>query len=113
MNTTNEKRTTTTTCDATSTGSTSTRTRARELVSLDQAMDRIAEMYADVLGRSMPRFMLDEVELNLQSGYEADWYIFALKETASAPHPSWRYVMAIVKRLRDKAWNWIDINVPY
>lgn len=106
MSTTNEKRTTTTTCGDTSTPSTSIRTRAQEMVALDLAMDRIAEMYADVLGRPIPRFMLEEVELNLQSGYEADWYIYALKETASAPHPSWRYVMAIVNRMRNKALNW-------
>lgn len=102
MTETRTNRTTMTIAD-TSTRSSTTRTR-------EDMLELIAEMYADVLERQMPNFIRREIETNLASGYDPEWYLFALKETAGAPRPSWRYTEAIVNRLRNKAWKW---ELPY
>ena len=107
MTTTNEKRTTTTTTDTTTatTRSSSIHARARE-EDVNTALEEIAELYQDVLGRSIPRFLLKQLSLDLLIGRKAEWYTFALKEAAAAPSPSWRYVEAIVRRLESKEYGW-------
>ena len=109
MTITNEKRTTTINgTTAATTRSTSTHARARE-EDVNIALEEIAELYQDVLGRPIPRFLLKQLSLDILVGNQPEWYIFALKEAAAAPQPSWRYVEAIVRRLQCKAFGWNDL----
>ena len=99
MTTTNIKRTTTT-----ETSSSSTRVRAREGIAdqtlLQMSLETIRRDHQDILGRPMPRFTEQQLLNDLQTGTPAIYYRYALQETASAPLPSWRYVLAIVARLK-------------
>ena len=100
MTTTNEKRTTTTTTASSS----STRARAREELAqntmLELSLDSIRRDHADILGRPMPRYTERLLILDLQEGTPSIYYRYALQEAAAAPMPSWRYVLAIVARLK-------------
>ena len=58
--------------------------------------------YQDAIGRPMPRSIQDYVWARLASH---DWQLldlsYALAETAAAPCPSWRYTLAIMRRLTE------------
>ena len=96
----NNKGTTTTT----NTSSSSTRARAREeLVNntlAHMSFDMILRDHQDILGRPMPNFTQRQLLADLESGTPGTYYTYALSETAAAPQPSWRYVLAIVARLK-------------
>lgn len=98
MITTNNKRTaTTTTTDA---SSSSTRAHARETL-LQMSLETIRTDYLDILGRPMPRYTERQLLQDLQENETpAIYFRYALQEAASAPMPSWRYVLAIVARLK-------------
>lgn len=106
MTTTNEKRTTTTTTQRSTTNndkgtsSSSTRVRAREEARLTIAIEELRRDHQDILGRAMPRFTERQLQADLEEGTPAMYYSYALQEAASAPMPSWRYVLAIVSRLK-------------
>ena len=97
----NEKRTTTTT-----TASSSTRAHARtrgELASyalIRITFEEILRDHSDILARPMPQFTQRQLLADLEAGTPGIYYRYALQETASAPMPSWRYVLAIVARLK-------------
>lgn len=98
--------TATNTSTTTTTRSSSTRayTRAREEVNAD--FQTAMSEFQDAIGRPMPRSIQDYVWARLASH---DWQLldlsYALAETAAAPCPSWRYTLAIMRRLT-KAMPW-------
>lgn len=101
----NEKRTSTTTTTTTCGGSTSTRAHAREDTVLKKLaiteIETIKEIYFEILGRQMPKCIAAQLQHDLtDQGTPAIYYQYALQETAAAPMPSWRYVLAIVARLK-------------
>jgi len=99
----NNKRTTTTTV---SSSSTRVRAYAREEADLstraliEMAVDHLRQDHMDVLGRPMPRFTEQQLLADLERGTPSLYYRYALSEAAIAPMPSWRYVLAIVARLK-------------
>ena len=100
MTTTNEKRTTTTTPTSTA-GSSTTRAHAHVREDMIQtSLANISTSHMDILGRPMPRFTERQLMADLQSGTPWIYYSYALQEAAAAPMPSWRYVLAIVARLK-------------
>ncbi len=48
----------------------------------------------------MPRFTEGQLRADLEQGTPSIYYRYALAEAANAPHPSWRYALAIVARLK-------------
>ncbi|MGN0754724.1 MAG: hypothetical protein ACI4ME_09705 [Aristaeellaceae bacterium] len=101
-----EKRTTTTTT-ITGTSSSSTRARAyardeadKKKALLEIGIDELRKDHFDILGRPMPRWTEARLREDLESGTPTGYYNYALSEAASAPAPSWRYVLAIVARLK-------------
>lgn len=93
--------TTTTTPTSSSTSSTSTRARAyaRE-AEIEYSVQTIRDTYLDIIGRKMPDCFARQTRADLISGVPSIYYSYALEEAAKAPMPSWRYVLAIVTRLR-------------
>lgn len=102
----NEKRTSTTTTTTGSSSSTRVRAYAREEHDLaartlhEMAIDGLRQDHMDILGRPMPRFTEAQLLRDLELGTPSVYYRYALSEAASAPMPSWRYVLAIVARLK-------------
>lgn len=102
----NEKRTTTET--TTTASSSSTRVRAYACAREDQKNEALAQIsfeeilrdHQDILSRPMPQFTQRQLFADLEAGTPGIYYRYALQETASAPMPSWRYVLAIVARLK-------------
>ena len=95
------RRSTTTT---TETSSSSTRVRAhacaRETI-VQMAMETIRQDFQDIMGRPLPRFTERQLLQDLtENETPAIYYRYALQEAAAAPLPSWRYVLAIVARLK-------------
>lgn len=83
--------------------SSSTSTRAHALARetlINMAVEGIRQLHADILGRPMPRYTEQQLISDLEAGTPAAYYRYALKESAFAPYPSWRYAMAIVARLK-------------
>lgn len=97
----NEKRTTTET--TTTASSSSTRVRAYACAREAWAQINFEEIlrdHQDILARPMPQFTQRQLLADLEAGTPGIYYRYALQETASAPMPSWRYVLAIVARLK-------------
>ncbi len=69
--------------------------RAREG---DAALAMLAEVYADVLGRPMPRFVAAELAERMQAGAQPDMLAAVLEYTGGAPRPSWAYARAVIDR---------------
>ena len=95
------RRSTTTT---TETSSSSTRVRAhacaREII-VQQALETIRQDFQDIMGRPLPRFTERQLQQDLSENETPSiYYRYALQEAAAAPLPSWRYVLAIVARLK-------------
>lgn len=99
------------TTTTTASSSTTTSTGSTTTVELYQDMDNsavlrrlsfeaIKEKFCEVIGRPMPPSIARELLLDLEGGAASAYYTYALDEAAYAPQPSWRYVMAIVRRLR-------------
>ena len=72
--------------------------RAREHTENDVNVVEIAEMYQDVLGRPMPRFVEREVLTMLDSGIQADMICAVLAYTGGAPRPSWVYARTVLEK---------------
>lgn len=68
---------------------------------LRRDLELIKQIYAAILDRPMPAPIEAGVLLDLIDGTPAADYLYALKETAFAPSPSWRYTMAIMRRLKN------------
>lgn len=94
MTTTNEKRTTTTT-----ESSSTTHARVREAWA-DISLQTIEDLYRDAFGRPMPPYTAKMLHADLLTGTPMCYYRYAIEEAVSAPFPSWRYVLAIVARLK-------------
>ena len=74
------------------------------------AVERIKTQFADAFGREMPRSIQQQVLLSIRSGTPAAYYTYAIEETLLAPRPSWRYTMAIVRRLEQQMIDQDDLN---
>ena len=95
-----------TTTTSTSTSSTSSTTTTSSTIFQD--LEGIKEAYQDALGRTMPQSIASYVQSEILMGrMDAHDVHYALMETAAAPRPSWRYAMAIIKRLqRESPFPW-------
>lgn len=104
---------TTTTTESSSSGSSSTTTtthgRNPNSIVIESSsktlekMEELKETYRYALGKSMPPWTVQEVQDALLKGVPDVYYLYALREAAAAPRPSWAYALAIVRRLqRDK-----------
>lgn len=51
------------------------------------------------IGRPMPPSIHRKLLLDLIEGAPYEYFRYAIEEAAIAPQPSWRYVMAIIRRL--------------
>ena len=92
------------TTTTTETTSSSTRVHAhacaRETLA-QMALDSIRQDFHDIMGRPLPRFTERQLQQDLtENETPAIYYRYALREAAAAPLPSWRYVLAIVARLK-------------
>lgn len=103
----NSKRTNKTTTTTASSSSTRVRAYAREeyptlaeRTLLEMAINTLRQEHMDILGRPMPRFTESQLTRDLEQGTPSVYYRYALAEAANAPMPSWRYVLAIVARLK-------------
>ena len=82
----------------TSTSSTTSSSNANGYADKMAHANYIAEEYFDAIGRRMPHSIRIDVEQDL-SFTPYQYYVYALRETARAPRPSWAYTKAIVSRL--------------
>lgn len=89
-------RSTTTTASSSSTSSQLCQIEAAARISCEA----LREKYAECIGRPMPPSIHRQLLLDLLDGGQYEYYRYALEEAAMAPMPSWRYVLAIVARLR-------------
>lgn len=64
-------------------------------------LETIKELYFEVINRPIPSFLLAQVKNDLEQDSEhmSAYYRYALRETATAPRPSWKYTQAIIGRL--------------
>lgn len=65
-------------------------------------MNRIHDAYEDVMGRSMPRFVEQEVLGFIADGATPQLIRTVLEYTACAPRPSWAYARAVIYRSLQK-----------
>lgn len=72
--------------------------RARENTENGVYLSEIGEMYHDVLGRPLPRFVANEVQAMLDGGIQADMICAVLAYTGGAPRPSWAYARAVIQK---------------
>lgn len=61
--------------------------------------EALREKYLLCIGRPMPPSVHRQLLLDLIDGGHYEYYSYALDEAAIAPQPSWRYVLAIIRRL--------------
>lgn len=61
-------------------------------------MNRIHDAYEDILGRSMPRFVEEEILGMIADGAEPSFIRAVIEYTACAPRPSWAYARAVIYR---------------
>lgn len=96
----NEKRTTTTTTTIGSSSSSTTRAHARTReTEINVAIAGLRELYQDAIGQPMSDICERALRRDLEKGVPYLYFHYALEETAFAPRPSWRYTLAIVRRL--------------
>ena len=69
---------------------------------------KIRELYLQAIGRPMPDLITDQVLGALQSGVPLWHYEYALRQTAYAPMPSWRYAAAILRRIQREEMSYQD-----
>ena len=109
METRTEKRTTTTTTTSSSSNTTHARAcaYAREAsedharqVELNVQVEDLRSLYAQAIGAPMSPMIAKELRHELEAGTPYIYYHYALWQTAYAPRPSWRYTLAIVRRLK-------------
>lgn len=91
--------TTTTTSSTTSTTSTTTK---KTITRYDMSL--IETEYRDAIGHTMPQSIANWVQSEILLGHmDTEDILYALHETAMAPRPSWRYAMAIIRRLQKES----------
>lgn len=83
-----------------STRTTTTSMQKSQEMEIRMSVEALRELYADCIGAPMPMAIHRRVLLAMQDGEPYEYYRYALEEAAAAPRPSWRYVQAIVARLR-------------
>lgn len=92
---------TTTTTSSTITSTSTTTTHGRKESEIVMNLESLKELFFEVLNRPMPNMIVQRVLYDLKEDEHAyPYYSYALRETAEAPRPSWRYVEAIMMRLR-------------
>lgn len=64
-----------------------------------EELEEIKTAYRQSLQRPMPPWIVSEVSDAITTGVCPYYYVYALREAAAAPRPSWQYAMAIVRRL--------------
>lgn len=62
-------------------------------------LEEIKDAYRQSLQRPMPPWIVSEVSDAIARGVYHYYYVYALREAAAAPRPSWQYAQAIVRRL--------------
>lgn len=62
-------------------------------------LEEIKDAYRQSLQRPMPPWVVSEVSDAITRGVCHYYYVYALREAAAAPRPSWQYAQAIVRRL--------------
>lgn len=62
----------------------------------------IGEVYYEVFGRAMPRFVTAEVESMIARGLSVGMIKSVLEYTACAPRPSWAYARAVLYRNEER-----------
>ena len=66
-------------------------------------LESIKELYYEAMLRPIPSFLLREIKYELEEHADPElmcsYYLYALRETACAPRPSWKYTQAIIARL--------------
>lgn len=91
--------TSTSSTGTTTTGTTTTDQLCQNNPLVRLSVEAIREKYMICIGRPMPPSIHRTLLLDLIDGGHYQYYSYALDEAAMAPQPSWRYVMAIVRRL--------------
>ncbi|MGN1003463.1 MAG: hypothetical protein ACI4O5_01410 [Oscillospiraceae bacterium] len=64
-----------------------------------EELEEIKIAYQQSLQRPMPPWIVNEVSDAITRGVCPYYYVYALREAAGAPRPSWQYALAIVRRL--------------
>lgn len=85
--------------------STTTTSTTSSMNTSDVVMDleTIKLRYHNCLGMAMPKHLQDQVRGWLEGNtIPAEYFLYGLQEAAYAPRPSWRYAMAVVRRLADE-----------
>lgn len=83
-----------------SSGSSTTTTTVEDYqILLRNHVEQLRQLYAETLGSEMSAANLRQLLLSVSRGTPWQYYQYALEETALAPAPSWRYTLAIVRRL--------------
>lgn len=90
--------TTTTTTSRSSSSSTIACARARE-AEINVQVEDLKDLYRRAIGQPMSAICEASLRRSLEGGEPYIYYHYALEETAYAPRPSWRYTLAIVRRL--------------
>lgn len=98
-----KRETTTTTTESTSsTGTSTSTTHGRNSTRIVMNLETLKELYFEAINRPAPSFILAAIREDLEEAPELmyAYYSYALRETALAPRPSWKYTEAILARLR-------------
>ena len=84
-----------------STGSSSSSTTTVENCQIMERnrIEQLRQLYENTIGAPMSLAVLKQLLLSITRGTPWQYYEYALEETALAPRPSWRYAVAIVRRL--------------
>lgn len=67
---------------------------------LTQQISRLREEFENTFGRHLPRSIESEMRREIAI-FGSDWryYLYAIREAAAAPRPSWLYARAVYKRV--------------
>lgn len=91
----------TTTTESISSSSTTTRTHAHASeAQINVAVEGLRDLYQRSIGQPMSEICESSLRRDLAKGTPYVFYHYALIQAAYAPRPSWRYVLAIIRRLQ-------------
>lgn len=94
----------TTTTDGSSRSTTST-TNGRKHDENLMDLESIKRMYHDCLSLTMPGHIENQVAYWLETNFVPPEYVmYALQEASMAPRPSWKYALAIIRRLGNEKY---------
>lgn len=92
----------TTTANGSSRSTTSTTSRRDRKEAL-MDLESIKRAYHDCLSLTMPEHIENQVKYWLEENvFPPEYIIYALQEASMAPRPSWKYAMAIIRRLSNE-----------